>query len=217
MDNEIAKRVLECVKKSINVQNRQKFPFCFTGKPLIFAGLNPNWFIRSMKKHVLLAIALIFGAAFLRLLDHPMNFTPMGAIALFAGALIPNRILAFAIPIVALLITDSMLGFYGWQMLLPYSGFLITILLGRLMRDNQHILRVGSLSVLSSVLFYLITNFAFFYPETLYPHTTQGILQSYIAAIPFFQNGLAGDLFFNGLLFGAYYLIRINVPSFKQA
>lgn len=170
-----------------------------------------------MKKHVLLAIALIFGASLFRLLDHPMNFTPMGAIALFAGALIPNRILAFAIPLAALLITDSMLGFYGWEMLLPYAGFLLTIVLGRLLSNNQHILRVGGMSLLSSTLFYVLTNFALFYPETLYPHTTQGIIQSYVAAIPFFQNGIAGDLFFNALLFGSYYLIRINVPSFKQA
>jgi len=170
-----------------------------------------------MKKQLILAISLIFAAALLRLLPHASNFTPVGAIALFAGALIPNRWLAFAVPITALLLTDAFLGFYCWEMLVPYSGFLLTILLGRLLTNNQHILRVGMMSILSSVLFFLVTNFAFFYPETLYPHTTAGIIQSYVAGIPFFNNALAADLFYNALLFGSFYLIRINVPAFKKA
>jgi hypothetical protein len=145
------------------------------------------------------------------------NFTPVGAIALFAGAYISNRILAFLVPLAALLLSDLYLGFYGWEMLVPYIGFLLTILMGFSLQNNKNIVRVGLTSIVASAVFYVFTNFALFYPETLYPHNSTGIMQSYIAGIPFFRNALAGDLFYNAALFGSFYLITINIPSFKKA
>jgi hypothetical protein len=73
-------------------------------------------------------------------------------------------------------------------------------------------------SVGSSILFFLITNCVFFYPASmgnLYTNDFAGLMSSYIAGIPFFQNTFASDLVYNTLLFGSFYLMSINIPSLK--
>ncbi|MGH9677384.1 MAG: DUF6580 family putative transport protein, partial [Candidatus Acidiferrum sp.] len=49
----------------------------------------------------LLALAMIALLAALRVAPHPWNFTPIGAMAIFAGATIGNRRLAFFVPLLA--------------------------------------------------------------------------------------------------------------------
>ena len=52
----------------------------------------PMTTIRNMEKSQLLTIvALIVVVATMRLLPHPMNVTPIGALGLFAGAMLPSR------------------------------------------------------------------------------------------------------------------------------
>ena len=59
----------------------------------------------------------------------------------------------------------------------------------------------------SSIIFFLVTNFALFYPTMLYPHTVQGIMASYTAGIPFLKNAVIGDLIYSGILFAGYELV----------
>ena len=93
-----------------------------------------------------------------------------------------------------------------------YIGFVIMVLCGFLIRNRQTVtnLLVGSIS--GAVLFYLITNFAFFYPATMYPHNLSGILASYVAGLPFLNNMLVGDLIYGTALFGSFYLLRQRYP-----
>ncbi len=171
-----------------------------------------------MNKRILTIVALIFTAAMLRLLPMAHNFSPIGAIALFAGAYMTNRYFAFLLPLAAMLISDVFLGFYGWEMLITYSAFALTVGIGMFLRSNKSWYRVGFASISTSVLFYLITNFVFFYPATiapLYTHDLSGVLNSYIAGLPFFQNTVLSDLMFSSILFGGFYLLSINIPSLK--
>jgi hypothetical protein len=67
---------------------------------------------------------------------------------------------------------------------------------------------VISASLLSSIIFFLVTNLPLWYlDQGLYPMTWSGTMTSYTLAIPFFNNQILGDLFYNGVLFGAYALI----------
>ena len=45
---------------------------------------------------------MILLAAVLRILPHPWNFTPIGAMAIFSGSLFRNRWVAFLFPLAAL-------------------------------------------------------------------------------------------------------------------
>jgi hypothetical protein len=77
------------------------------------------------------------------------------------------------------------------------------------------VLRVGGAAVASSVLFFLITNFGTWTLSGMYPMTASGLAACYVAAIPFFQNTIAGDLFYSGLLFGGFALLERAVPALR--
>ncbi len=50
----------------------------------------------------------------------------------------------------------------------------------------------------------------------IYPQTAEGLMQAYVAGIPFFQNSLLGNLVFAAVIFGGYHLLQENVPVFKK-
>jgi hypothetical protein len=178
-----------------------------------------------MNKNLLAIAAIVISAAFIRIIPHAPNFSPLGAMALFAGAYITNRWLAFGLPLVTLLISDALMGFNGWvypeQIAFVYGTFLLIALLGKTLLNRKNMLRVGLGSVASSVLFFAITNFGvwaggFIHQPALYPLNAAGLIESYIAAIPFFHNTLFSDLFYNALFFGSFYLLQINIPALAK-
>ncbi len=60
--------------------------------------------------------------------------------------------------------------------------------------------------LLSSVLFFVITNFGVWCRFGTYDRSLAGLMHCYVAAIPFFRYTVAGDLFFSVMLFGSYAL-----------
>jgi len=89
-----------------------------------------------------LAALLIVVAAIFRLVPHPWNFTPIGAIALFAGATVKDRRIAFLFPLLALFAGDV---FVGLHKLIPmvYASFLVNVLIGLWVEKHRSILRIG--------------------------------------------------------------------------
>ena len=155
---------------------------------------------------IIFPILLVALAASSRLIQHPANFTAIGAMALFGGAIIRDKRLAFLLPLAAMIVTDAILGFHS-SMIPVYACLVFTVFIGTKIQQNRTVLRIASASFVSSLVFFLVTNLPFWYVDiSLYPMTWAGMLESYTAAIPFFGNQLAGDLFFNALLFGAYYV-----------
>lgn len=167
-------------------------------------------------------VTVIVLAAVARLIPHWPNFTPVAAIALFGGTYIGKKYLAFVVPLAALFLSDVILGFYG-MMPAVYISFILIVCIGFVLRRNVNPGTVVAASLSGSVLFYLITNFAAWLASPLYPQNVQGLLQSYIAGLAFFNNGsygisfflneVIGSLFYNGLLFGSYYLARLRFPA----
>jgi hypothetical protein len=148
-------------------------------------------------------ILIIFFAVTLRLLPHPANFAPIGAMALFGGAYLDKKY-ALIVPLVAMLISDLFLGFHA-TVLYVYSSFLLIGLIGLWLRNHKNIKHVIGASLLSSTLFFLITNFGV-WMQGAYARDITGLIQSYVMGLPFFRNSLIGDLFYVGLFFGAFEL-----------
>jgi hypothetical protein len=178
-----------------------------------------------MNKRIIALSAIILVAALSRLFPHAPNFTPIAAIALFGGAYFTNRWSGFLIPLAALLISDALMGFNGWafaeQVIAVYGSFTLISLIGSLLQRNKSMLNIGAASVAGSVLFFVITNLAvwfggFFHQPALYSLTPSGLLECYVAALPFFQNTVAGDFCYNAILFGGFYLASINIPSLQK-
>nr|BCX01439.1 MAG: hypothetical protein KatS3mg041_1485 [Bacteroidota bacterium] len=161
--------------------------------------------------------ALIALAALSRLLPHPPNFTPIGAMALFSGAHMGLRPGAFAVPLLALLVSDLLIGTHPLMPFVYGSFALITVLGYVLLHTRRTLWRLGGSALLASTLFYLITNFGVWAVGSWYPKTPEGLLSCYIAAIPFFGNTLAGDLFFTAVLFGLWAWLERRVPALETA
>jgi hypothetical protein len=162
----------------------------------------------------LLALALILLAAALRIAPHPWNFTPVGATALFSGALLKDRRLAFLFPLLTLFLGDIFIGFHK---LIPivYASFLINVAIGLRLRDRRTISRISLATLAGATQFFLITNFAVWQFLSGYPHTASGLVACYAAGVPFFWNTLAGDAFYVALLFGAFALVERFLPALQ--
>jgi hypothetical protein len=163
---------------------------------------------------ILALLSAIVAAAALRLVPHPPNFSPIGAMALFGGAYLGRRGLAFVAPLAALLLSDAVIGFHS-GMPFVYASIALIVLIGLALRSRIGLVTVAAASISSSVLFFGITNFGVWLQSGMYPHSFAGLGACYVAAIPFFQNTVAGDLFFSGLLFGGFALLERFVPAIR--
>jgi hypothetical protein len=162
----------------------------------------------------LLALAMIAIAAALRIAPHPWNFTPIGATALFSGAVLKDRRLAFLFPMLALFVGDVFIGFHK-LMPVVYASFLLSVAIGFWLRDRRTVARISLATLVGAVQFFIIADLGVWAFMSTYPHTLQGLLACYVAAIPFFWNMLASDAFYAALLFGGYALAERLVPAFR--
>ena len=154
----------------------------------------------------LVAIVIVSLGVFSRLIPHAPNIAAIGALMLFGGVYLPKKI--FWLPILALLISDYFIGFYGTDMFYVYGSYLLVGLIGLWLRVHKKPLIVLGSAIFSSVLFFAVTNFGVWAPPNKwYPHTLDGLIQSYTMALPFFRNSLVGDLSYTILLFGGYEIL----------
>ena len=167
---------------------------------------------KSISPGFLILTGMIFIAAFVRLIPHPPNFAPVAAMALFGGAYFSKRWAAFLVPLVAMLVTDLILGFHA-TMWAVYFSFVLIVGIGMLMIKKKKVSNIFLASVSASVLFFVITNFGLWISTPYYVKTGAGLAACYTAAIPFFHYTLLGDLFFVALMFGSYELVKVKYPQ----
>ena len=177
--------------------------------------------ISNAEKHdfvvrTILVFAIIVLAAAVRVAPHPWNFTPVGAIALFSGAMVRDRRLAFLFPLLVMFVTDAIIGFNKLSPLV-YASFLISVGIGRFLSRKRNVLRIGGATFLGALQFFLITNFGVWAFLNSYPRTGAGLAACYVAGIPFFWNTLAGDAVYATLLFGGFALAERLAPRLRQS
>lgn len=164
-----------------------------------------------MKTRLVILSIIVFAIALFRILPHPANFSPVAAMALFGGAYFADKRVALIIPFAALLTSDLIIGLHS-TMVFVYASFAMTMLIGYWIRNHQGVVAIASAAVASSVLFFLVTNFGSWLSHDMYPMTAQGLVQSYVAGLPFFQNTLLGNLFFSALMFGGFAFLQSKKP-----
>ena len=159
-------------------------------------------------------LSAIAAAAALRLVPHPPNFSPIDAMALFSGAYLARRWMSFVAPLAALLLSDLVLGFYH-GMATVYATVALIVVIGWWLSPRRTVGRTAAAALLSSIIFFVITNFGMWLFSGFYPRTSAGLVACYTAAIPFFQNTVAGDLFYATLLFGGFKVAELLVPRLR--
>lgn len=156
-----------------------------------------------MKRNLLISLVLVGLIIVSRIIPHLWNVAPVAAAALLAGAVLPRK-WALAVPMLGMLASDIVIGFYHLPVMLTvYACFALMALAGRFIKLNKPLYWLTS-SLASSTLFFLATNFAVWATADWYPKTGDGLILAYTLAIPFFRNTMLGDLFFVGVLFGAW-------------
>lgn len=149
------------------------------------------------------AFLVVLGVA-LRLIPHPWNLTPIGAVALFSGASFERKRWAFVTPLVAMFISDAVIGFHS-LMPVVYASFALVVAIGFLVRERRNSpAAVGLGAVAGATLFYFTTNFAVWLMLGTYPMTIAGLAQCYVAGLPYYGTMLAADLIYSALLFGTF-------------
>ncbi len=160
-------------------------------------------------------VGLMLAAAASRLLPHPPNLTPLAAMALFGGAFFTDKRGAFAVTLGAMFLSDLVIGLHR-GIPVVYGCFALIVCIGMWLRTRRRPLPVIAAALASSVLFYVVTNFAVWARGVLYPRTWEGLVACYVTAIPFFRNTLAGDLLYTAVLFGGFALAQRLVPALRE-
>ena len=184
----------------------------------------------SQNKNILVTLILmIVVAAFYRVIpDRPMGFAPHLAMALFGGAVIKDKKLAFAFPIFSMFISDvlyhllyvngltSISGFYEGQFT-NYILFAGMTSIGLLMR-KVNVMNIVIFSLIICSAFFLLSNFFVWNAGSGWgrPHTFAGLMQAYEDGVPFYRNSIFATLIFSGILFGAWRLITGFKPLVNQ-
>src|SRR6266853_1700844 len=140
---------------------------------------SPKMFSETQKENLLyrtlLALVLIVLAGALRIAPHPWNFTPVGAMALFSGAVLKDRRLAFLFPLLALVTGDLFIGLYKIMPII-YASFLINVAIGLGLRDRPTVARISLATLLGAIQFFLVSDFAVWQFMNTYPHNLSGLL-----------------------------------------
>ena len=173
---------------------------------------NGNW----IHPRAALVTGIVLASAALRILPHPINFAPIGALALFGGAYFSSKRAAVVVPLLSLLAGDFFVGFHR-LLFYVYASFLVSVFIGFWLRPKKSVTRIGTATLAGAMQFFLVTNFAVWVTSTgSYPKNWGGLVTCYIAGVPYFWNTLAGDAFYVGLLFGAMALAEKRFPSLRE-
>ena len=163
-----------------------------------------------------LIAAIVIASAVLRITPHPMNFTPIGAVALFSGAYFTTKRAAIAVPLLSLIASDAFIGFHR---LIPYvyASFIVSAALGFWLHRKKSATRIGAATLAGAIQFFLVSNFALWASGiSRFSTDASGLLACYVAGVPLFWNTLAGDAFYVAVLFGGMALAEKRFPSLRE-
>jgi hypothetical protein len=170
----------------------------------------------SLGADLLLALFLIALIAAARVLPHAWNFAPVVAAGLFAGSVMQSRLLAFAVPVLGMALSDVVIGFDDWgTRIVVYAALLLPPILGGAFVRRLRVLRIASAALASSLIFFAASNFAVWLFSGMYSHDVAGLTQCFMLALPFLQYTIAGDLLWTALLFGGAWLVA-NRPALSR-
>ncbi len=163
-----------------------------------------------MKRNFFIFSVLVLLGSLSRLVPHGWNFTAIGAVALVAGLLISNKYLSILTPIAALLISDFFIGFHN-TMGYVYGAYALIAILGFAFSQNKQLKNILGLSLASSLIFFLISNFGVWAAGTGYAKTAEGLMQCYMMGVPFYRNQFSSDLILTPVLFYSF----VHVLNFQ--
>ena len=164
--------------------------------------------MKSSRATIWIVLALITIGAVLRVIRYegflplPPNVAPVSALAFLAAAYLPRR-WGWAVPIGLMAVSDMVIGGYDLRIMAAvYASFGLSFLLGLWLRSRRSIGRLATVALAGSIGFFLLTNAAVWLWGRLYLPTMAGLVQAYMAGLPFLRNTVIGDLAYTFGFFG---------------
>lgn len=171
--------------------------------------------LNSKKGRFILLATLVLLGIMTRFVPHYPNFTAVGAVALLSGRYFERKFFSYFIPLIFLWFSDIVLNIFvypeysaGWQSWIgntwTYLGIALTIFIGSELVRKVSALNVIQSSILSSLIFFLISNFGVWVNGSMYPAHAGGLIAAYAAGLPYFWSTLLANLIFSLIFFGGY-------------
>jgi hypothetical protein len=168
------------------------------------------------KSHLVIVSVAAMIAIALRLVDIPLfNFSALGSLALFCGAMVRPGWLGLAVVLGCRLVTDVVLemktgyGFYE-SMAFEYAAYIAVFALGTFV-SSKHWGQIVGGALGAALTFFIVSNLGVWLIEhggtRLYPLTLSGLVECYTNAIPFARGTFTGDILFSVLFFGSLHLV----------
>jgi len=168
----------------------------------------------------MLAYFFVLIAVASRFLPHPFSFTPVGAALLLFGARAQRKHVWFPLALLAGsdVVLTKLVYHYPLSLdhLATWAWYGAVLWLGMQLKYNARALRLAGAALAASISFFLISNFAVWAVWEMYPKTLSGLATCYLAALPFFRNTVASDLFFTALLFSIATVLQSVSPALAK-
>lgn len=178
--------------------------------------MQPNTARSNLRTDLALVAFLIALDVAARLLPHVWGFAPVAASGLFAARMLRMPVLALIVPVAAMALTGPALGADDWRIsMIVYAAIAVPALLGMASRRWHGALPVVGTMLVSSLVFFALSNAAVWAFSGMYPLTVAGLTQCYVAALPFLDKTVMGDLIWTGVLFGGAWLVQ-HGPSLAR-
>lgn len=172
------------------------------------------------KKKILFAIlVIIFGVIFRIFLNQKIglpNFEAVTALSLLSGFHF-GGLFAQIMPFSIIFLSDIFFGNTTIH-IFTWSAFILIGTSGALLRKKTKtsFLKITSFGLLSVIFFYLWTNFGWWLISKMYQMNFKGLIDSYVAGIPFLKNQLFSTLIFVPCFHYIFSFIRDNVLNPKE-
>lgn len=154
-----------------------------------------------------MAYLIVLLAVLARFLPHTVNFSPVYGALLWSGARLKFRDFLW-FPLALLALSDVVLCArvyhtrMEWTESVVWVAYAAVAIIGRTLKRRVSLARLIGSSVAAAIAFFLISNLAVWLGWRMYPVTLGGLIDCYLAAVPFFRFTLESTLLYAGLLFG---------------
>ena len=142
-----------------------------------------------------------------RFLPHPPNFTPIISLAILMPIFFKKDQISLILIISGMFITDIFLGFYS-TFIITYLTLILIFYFNKIFLKNINFKNLIFTSLISSVIFFILTNFGVWAFGNMYEKNMMGLFNCYYLAIPFFHNTVLSTTLFCLISYFSYIKIK---------
>ncbi len=162
-----------------------------------------------MKEKIFLFIGFFLLLITSRVFSDIPNFTPTLSLIIFASYYFRNLTISSSIVLLSQIVSDIFIGFYSY-IFFVYGSFLVIIYIAPIIMKKLTTMSVLVTSVISPSIFFIISNFGVWFAGSLYTKDLNGLIECYVAGLPFYDESLLSTILFSYTIFIIYKLLITN-------